>query len=77
MNKPLHYYFTCKQVKPVPIDYARSAKRLDVKKLKAKMWEVITESSEDMKENMVSCSAFCIVHVNLQFLMFALNRLTA
>ena len=41
------------QVKPLHIDYARTAKRLDVKRLKAKMWEVITESAEDMKENMV------------------------
>ena len=43
----------CMQVKPLYIDYARTAKRLDVKRLKAKMWEVITESAEDMKENMV------------------------
>ena len=41
------------QVKQVYIDYARNAKRLDIKKLKTKMWETITENVEDMKENMV------------------------
>lgn len=41
------------QVKQIHIDYARNAKRLDVKKLKTKMWEIITQNEEDMKENMV------------------------
>lgn len=41
------------QVKQIHIDYARNAKRLDVKKLKAKMWEIMTERVEDLKENVV------------------------
>ena len=40
-------------MKQIHIDYARNAKRLDVKKLKVKMWEIITQNEEDMKENMV------------------------
>ena len=45
------------QVKQIHIDYARNAKRLDVKRLKTKMWEIITQNEEDMKENMVGDSA--------------------
>ena len=41
------------QVEQIHITYARNAKRLDIKKLKAKMWEILTESTDDMKENMV------------------------
>ena len=32
------------QVHQLQIDYAKSAKRLDVKKLKMKMWQIITEN---------------------------------
>ena len=49
------------------IDYARSAKRLDIKRLKAKMWEIITESAEDMKENIVS---YIIDRVLIKFYVF-------
>ena len=44
-------------MKQIHIDYARNAKRLDVKRLKTKMWEMITQNEEDMKENMVGDSA--------------------
>ena len=51
------------QVHQLQIDYAKSAKRLDVKKLKMKMWQIITENipdgkgdSPDDKENTVPVS---------------------
>lgn len=44
------------QVHQIQIDYARSAKRLDVKRLKAKMWQIITENIPDNKENIVPVS---------------------
>ena len=56
-------------MKQIHIDYARNAKRLDVKRLKTKMWEVITQNEEDMKENMVGDSACtCALYHTLYFL---------
>ena len=47
------FFLLSLQVKQIHIDYTRNAKRLDVKKLKANMWGIITEHTEDMKENVV------------------------
>ena len=56
-------YIFLMQVHQLQIDYAKSAKRLDVKKLKMKMWQIITEhipdgkgDSPDDKENTVPVS---------------------
>jgi len=62
VQKFLSYIFLV-QVHQLQIDYAKSAKRLDVKKLKMKMWQIITEhipdgkgDSPDDKENTVPVS---------------------
>ncbi len=43
------------QVQQIHIDYARAAKKVDIKKLKSKMWEIISreEGEEANKENQV------------------------
>ena len=63
---PVQKFLSCiflMQVHQLHIDYAKSAKRLDVKKLKMKMWQIITEhipdgkgDSPDDKENTVPVS---------------------
>ena len=65
LDTELNNGFVYVQVKQVHIDYARNAKHLDVKKLKTKMWEIIAEDAEDMKENMVyKCIVvFAILHL--------------
>ncbi|NWR25272.1 CND2 protein, partial [Emberiza fucata] len=45
------------QVHKIPIQYARTAKRMDMRRLKRNMWELLTEQGEVRKGN--SCWEFC------------------
>ena len=41
----VHTY--CIQVQPLVIEYSRIAKKIDVKKVKSKIWSIITKSQEN------------------------------
>ncbi|NWT24206.1 CND2 protein, partial [Cardinalis cardinalis] len=45
------------KVHKIPIQYARTAKRMDMRRLKRNMWELLTEQGEVRKGN--SCWEFC------------------
>ncbi|NWT75992.1 CND2 protein, partial [Prunella himalayana] len=47
------------KVHKIPIQYARTAKRMDMRRLKRNMWELLTEQGEVRKGN--SCWEFCRV----------------
>ena len=38
------------QVDQVRVDYARTSKKIDIKKLKSKMWEVITQEPKPQEQ---------------------------
>ena len=79
------------QVHQLQIDYAKSAKRLDVKKLKMKMWQIITENipdgkgdSPDDKENTVPVSyqtasvhALCLLMLGIDGLIDLISYLVS
>ena len=43
----LHAWLSCIQAQPLAISYARVAKRIDVKKVKGRMWSLIEASSAE------------------------------
>ncbi|NXI10088.1 CND2 protein, partial [Irena cyanogastra] len=51
------------KIHKIPIQYARTAKRMDMRRLKRNMWELLTEQGEVGKGN--SCWEFCKTDVEM------------
>jgi len=69
-NKPLNgcLFVWCHQIAKIDIDYAKVAKRIDVKRLKSTMWEVISEAISASAFSPASTNTVCFLPSSLHLI---------
>ena len=55
----------CHQIAKIDIDYAKVAKRIDVKRLKSTMWEVIAEATSAAALSPATANTVCFLTTSL------------